>query len=223
MNRHPLATVLLWVAALPSASANDANNDALVARAQQRWEQSPHGAWLARILPPSTTPARLPEAGSRGAQLLVRYCVQCHHLPSPAMHSADKWTKVVDRMKLRMEGRGNMGSLMKNMMDSVEAPGEEETHALLAYLRRNSQKPIETRRYPDLATAGWTFREACSQCHALPEPTSRQPGQWRGIVERMERNMAWMNRVVGSRRGAREPQFEIEGIVAYLERNARRN
>ncbi|HMZ84465.1 MAG TPA: hypothetical protein PLC93_09200 [Rhodocyclaceae bacterium] len=126
-------------------------------------------------------------------------------------------------MKLRMEGRGNMGSLMKNMMDTVEAPSEEETHALLAYLRRHSQKPIETRRYPDLATAGWTFREACSQCHALPEPASRQPGQWRSIVERMERNMAWMNRVVGSKRDAREPQFEIEGIVAYLERNARRN
>lgn len=220
MNRHPLVAALLWVAPFPIVAADMANNVALVARAQQRWEQSAHGAWLSRILPPSTRPARLPEAESRGAQLLLRYCVQCHHLPSPTMHHAERWSKIVDRMVLRMMGRGNMGALMKDMMASVAAPGEEETHDLLDYLQRNAQEPIRTRRYPDLATAGRSFREACSQCHVLPDPASRRRSEWRGIVERMSRNIQWMNRVVGSRPDAREPQFAVDEIVGYLERNA---
>ena len=223
MNRHPLVAALLWVAPLPIDAVDMANNVALVARAQQRWERSAHGAWLSRILPPSTTPARLPEAESRGAQLLLRYCVQCHHLPSPAMHHAEKWPRILDRMVLRMKGRGNMGTLMKDMMDSVAAPSEEETHALLDYLQNHAQKPIQTRRYPDLATVGRSFREACSQCHILPDPASHKPQEWRDIVERMSRNMLWMNRVVGSRPDALEPQLAVDEIVGYLERNARQN
>jgi len=223
MNRHPLVAALLWVAPLPVVAADMANNVALVARAQQRWEQSAYGAWLSRILPPSTTPARLPKAESRGAQLLLRYCVQCHHLPSPAMHNAAKWPKIVDRMVSRMKGRGNRGALMKDMMASVAAPGEEEMHALLDYLQSNAQTPIRTRRYPDLETAGRSFREACSQCHVLPDPASREPQEWRDIVERMSRNMQWMNRVVGSQPEAREPQIAVEEIIGYLERTSRHN
>lgn len=124
-------------------------------------------------------------------------------------------------MVLRMKGRGNMGTLMKDMMDSVAAPSEEETHALRDYLQNNAQKPIQHRRYPDLATAGCSFREACSQCHVLPDPASRKPQEWGGVVERMSRNMQWMNRVVGAQPNAREPQLAVDEIVGYLERNAR--
>lgn len=222
MNRHPLVATLLWVA-LPIYAADIENNGALVARAQQRWEQSEHGAWLSRILPPAATPERLPEPESRGAQLLLRYCVQCHHLPSPAMHHAEKWPRIVDRMVLRMKGHGNMGALMKDMMGGVAWPSEEETHALLDYLQQHAQLPIQESRYADLATAGRSFREACSQCHVLPDPASRKPQEWRDIVERMSRNMQWMNRVVGSRPDAREPQLAVEEIVGYLERHARGN
>jgi len=42
----------------------------------------------------------------------VRYCVQCHNLPNPAMHHAGKWPGIVERMVLRMHGRGNLGTLM---------------------------------------------------------------------------------------------------------------
>jgi hypothetical protein len=38
----------------------------------------------------------------------------------------------------------------------------------------------------------------------------------------MERNMAWMNRVVGSKPVPGEPQLRIEEINAFLARHARK-
>ena len=92
------------------------------AEARKRWESSPHGPMLERILPPAFAPAELPDPGSEGARLTLRYCVQCHNLANPAMHHAAKWPAVVDRMVVRMEGRGNMGTLMSEMMAGVKAP-----------------------------------------------------------------------------------------------------
>src|SRR5882672_1774172 len=91
------------------------------AAARQRWADSPHGPMLERILPPGFAPSMLPQPNSRGAQLALRYCVQCHNLPNPAMHHAEKWPPVVERMVLRMQGRGNLGTLMSEMMAGVQA------------------------------------------------------------------------------------------------------
>ena len=76
------------------------------AEARKRWESSPHGPMLERILPPTFAPAELPEPASEGARLTLRYCVQCHNLANPAMHHAAKWPAVVERMVLRMEEIG---------------------------------------------------------------------------------------------------------------------
>lgn len=219
------AALLAAFATTPPVAATadgEADPETHLAAALQRWEESPHGAWLARILPPSKTPATLPDPASPGARLAVRYCVQCHHLPNPAMHHADKWRKVLDRMVPRMRGEGNMGALMKNMMGDVLAPTEEEVHVLLEYLQAHSQRAIDPALYPDLATRGRAFRDACDQCHALPDPRSRRAADWPAIVERMERNMQWMNRVVGSRRDAREPELRVPDILDYLTRHAPR-
>src|SRR4051812_29924040 len=118
------------------------------AEARKRWESSPHGPMLERILPPTSAPSELPEPGSRGALLTLRYCVQCHNLPNPAMHHAAKWPAIVDRMVVRMEGRGNLGPLMSEMMAGVKAPSARETETLVGYLRRHGQKPLDPRRYP---------------------------------------------------------------------------
>ena len=89
-----------------SAFAADAPE---IAKARQLWSESPHGRMLERILPPAIAPNELPEPGSEGARLTVRYCVQCHHLPNPRMHTADKWSGIVERMVWRMQGKGNLG------------------------------------------------------------------------------------------------------------------
>ena len=100
-----LVTCLCAAARCAAADAPPApGSDAGVARAKQLWAQSPHGPMLERILPPSIGPDDLPEPGSEGARLTARYCVQCHHLPNPEMHTPARWNNIVVRMVWR-EGR----------------------------------------------------------------------------------------------------------------------
>jgi hypothetical protein len=191
--------------------------------AKKRWADSPHGPMLERILPPTFEARQLPERDSAGAELTIQYCVQCHNLPNPAMHNAAKWPRVVDRMVLRMEGRGNMGSLMNDMMAGVKAPTVEEKRTLVAYLRKYAQKPLDPLRYPDVnRPEGEAFRLACSQCHVLPDPKRHTVAEWRAVVTRMQENMEWMNRVVGSKPIPGEPQLRVEEINAFLAKHARR-
>jgi len=194
-----------------------------IAEAKRRWESSPHGPMLERILPPTFAAHQLPQRDSRGARLLLAYCVQCHNLPNPAMHHAAKWPGIVQRMVLRMEGRGNMGTLMAEMMAGVKAPSAEDTKTIVAYLRRHSQKPLDPGRYPELnRPSGEAFRVACNQCHVLPDPKRYTAQEWRVVVARMQENMEWMNRVVGSKPLPGETRLPVEEINAFLAKHARK-
>ena len=194
-----------------------------ISDARQRWESSPHGPMLERILPPTFDAKQLPEPTSEGARLTLRYCVQCHNLANPAMHHAAKWPAVVERMVLRMEGRGNLGRLMSEMMAGVKAPSEDETRSIVAYLQKYAQTPLDTQRYPEVnRPSGEAFRLACNQCHVLPDPKRHTADEWPKVVARMQENMEWMNRVVGSQPVPGEPQLRIEEINAFLRRYARR-
>ena len=191
--------------------------------ARKRWESSPHGPMLERILPPTFAPTELPEPGSEGARLTLRYCVQCHNLANPAMHHAAKWPAVVDRMVVRMEGRGNMGTLMSEMMAGVKAPREEETQAIVSYLQKYAQTPLDTRRYPEVnRPSGEAFRLACNQCHVLPDPKRHTADEWPKVVARMQENMEWMNRVVGSKPVPGEPELRVAEINAFLAKYAKK-
>jgi cytochrome c2 len=191
--------------------------------ARKRWAESKHGPMLERIIPPGFSAKMLPEPASRGAQLTARYCVQCHHLANPAMHDARRWPSVVRRMVPRMEGKGNLGALMAEMMAGVQAPTPEEEKAIIAYHRRHAQKPLDPARYPEVnAPSGESFRLACNQCHVLPDPQRHTATEWRAVVARMQTNMEWMNRVVGNRPVPGEPQLRIEDINAFLARYARK-
>ena len=194
-----------------------------IAEAKKRWADSPHGPLLERILPPTFEAQGLPEPDAEGAGLTLRYCVQCHNLPNPAMHHAAKWRGIVERMAKRMEGRGNIGTLMEEMMVGVKAPRAEETRVLVAYLRKHSQRPLDPKRYPDLGRAsGEAFRLACNQCHVLPDPRRHTAREWRSVVARMQENMEWMNRVVSSRPAPGELRLRVEEINAFLAKYARK-
>ena len=220
MKRFALALPAV-LALAATAVAQDAEQ--LVAQAKRRWADSPHGPMLERILPPTFDPDQLPEPGSSGADLLVRYCVQCHNLPNQAMHHAAKWPTIFERMVVRMRGKGNMGELMHEMMAGVQAPTQEEAGILLAYLRKHGQKPIDPKKYPEIFSAeGQSFKLACEQCHVLPDPMRHTAAEWPAVVARMERNMEWMNRVVGNQHPPDEPQLRIDEINAFLVKRARK-
>jgi hypothetical protein len=209
-------TALLLLAFTASPGANEIDD------ARKRWAASPHGPMLERILPPTFEAHQLPEPDSRGARLALRYCVQCHNLPNPAMHHAEKWPGVVERMVLRMEGRGNLGALMSEMMAGVEAPDEADRALIVAYFAKHAQKPLDVARYPELnRPSGEAFRLACNQCHVLPDPQRYSAAEWPSVVSRMQENMEWMNRVVGSRPSPGEPQLRVEEINAFLRKYAR--
>src|SRR5688572_10710158 len=212
------ALCLSCLVVLASAAAADE-----LAEARLRWASSPHGPMLERILPPSFDPADLPEARSEGARLTLRYCVQCHNLANPAMHHAEKWPGIVQRMVLRMEGRGNLGELMAEMMGGISAPSAEESRAIVGYLQKHSQAPLDPERYPEVnRPSGEAFRLACNQCHVLPDPKRHTAAEWPRVVARMQENMQWMNRVVSSKPVPGEPQLRLDEINAFLRKYARR-
>ncbi len=201
-------------------AANAWAQDAETAR--QRWMAGPLGPTLERILPPAVEPRTLPEPSSTGAALVVRYCVQCHNLPSPAMHPATKWPAVVERMAVRMRGKGNLGKVMSELMAGVEAPSAEEQKTLVAYLARHALEPLDPARVPEVRKPeAEPFRLACQQCHVLPDPRRHRAAEWPKVVARMQEHMEWMNRVVGSKPVPGEPQLRIEDINAFLARNAK--
>lgn len=219
-----IAGRLLWllIASLSCSGIAHAAESPESAQARRLWAQSPHGAMLERILPPAIDAPQLPEPQSPGARLAARYCVQCHHLPSPQMHTAARWTAVVERMLWRMQGKGNLGPLMKEMMAQVETPSDADLATLTTYLRKHAQREIDP-KHPALQTrAGQIYSLACSQCHALPDPQRHSAREWPDVVKRMQVHMTWANTIVGVRELRTEPELDTAEIIRLLQRHARR-
>ncbi|MBI3606340.1 MAG: cytochrome c [Nitrospirae bacterium] len=151
-------------------------------------------------LPPGITPERLPDPNSPGATLLIRYCTQCHNLPAPAMHTAEEWPAVEARMFNRMammSGMGGMGGMMRRRMMPIRAPAGEEQETILAYLQGHALRPANVEALGPPDTPGLAlFRQTCSQCHALPDPTLHTADEWPVVVDRMRKNMRAMDRRV---------------------------
>jgi cytochrome c2 len=141
------------------------------------------------VPPPGMSPEALPEPGSAGAQLVARFCAQCHDLPSPRFKTAPQWPLVLERMLAHMEHmRGGMMG-----MPPVAAPALDETNTLLAYLQAYAMRPAapsELALGPQAQRA--VFVVTCSQCHTLPSPRLHPSDAWPGIVARMRAHMRHM-------------------------------
>jgi cytochrome c2 len=99
-------------------------------------------------------------------------------------------------------------------MMGVEAPSQKELKALISYLQRHAQKPIDPEKYADLSTrAGAAFRATCGQCHTLPDPRQHTAQEWPGVVARMGRHLA----------AVKEPPDEtvFSQIIGFLQRHSR--
>lgn len=132
-------------------------------------------------MPPGIDPTNLPAPQSEGAQLIQRYCSQCHNLPAPGLHTAPEWPTVVARMNHRMQMMSDQGGMW--MMRDIEAPSQQELEALIKYLQANALKVMEITEHPNIDTtpAGIAFQQTCSRCHSLPDPgqhTADEGRQW---------------------------------------------
>jgi len=170
-------------------------------------------------LPPGIKAENLPDRRSTGAKLLNSYCTQCHNLPSPLMHTAEEWPTVEVRMFSRIQMMGSMrgmmgGRRMRGMMD-IRVPSKEEEAAILSYLQKHALKPATVETLGPLDTPGLSlFRQTCSQCHALPDPTLHMADEWADIVVRMQKNMEIMGKPVIT-------DQEGDEIAEYLSKHSR--
>lgn len=80
---------------------------------------------------PTAAPS-LPEADSRGARLIGKYCAQCHAPPSPSLHTAEEWAGVTQRM------RGHIGELAASGV-GVQMPDASDLNALTQYLSKHGR------------------------------------------------------------------------------------
>lgn len=158
-------------------------------------------------LPPSgVEPGDLPEPQSQGAKLSAKYCAQCHDLPAPTAHSATDWPSVVRRMWLRMDA----------LPDSyhVEVPTRAERSTMLSYLTGHALEVSGATLPPGAGREA--FSEACSQCHALPDPRVHSSQDWPAVFQRMERNIERMKLKPMTRE-------QTAGVLHYLQDVASRH
>jgi cytochrome c5 len=157
------------------------------------------------LLPPGLSPDSLPDPHSRGAQMLIAYCPQCHMLPSPASHASQDWPSVARRMWVRIDMmHGDLG---------VSVPAEGDRIAMLNYLMAHALKVAE--HLPE-GPGKNVFSAMCSRCHLLPDPRTHSPADWIAVIERMERNMQRM-KVSGL------SHEQTVSIIQYLQTASRRS
>lgn len=174
------------------------------------------GPGMMGSFPPASDPASLPEFHSEGAQLLQVFCIQCHGLPGPGLHTVEEWPAVVGRMNMRMQMMGHMGMMMggMGMMGRIEAPSERELDVILSYLQQHAQRPIGEELRGALETkVGHVFQSICAQCHALPDPKQHTAQEWPVVVGRMKVHETILGKLVPDETETRE-------IIGFLRQYA---
>jgi cytochrome c5 len=150
-------------------------------------------------LPPEGTRLEdLPDPESAGAIAVQRYCVACHAIPQPTMHSATDWPSVARRMWLRM------GQLGPDYV--VPNPEMGERIVILDYLTANAFQVATS--LPE-GPGRQFFQDTCGQCHELPDPRQHSEEDWFVVVRRMNQHM---QEILGTTLSAED----IERVVRYL-------
>jgi cytochrome c5 len=154
----------------------------------------------------------LPEPESKGAELYLKYCSQCHVLPSPKAHSAREWIESFGRMDDRMQMVGRMKMMKMCRMMNVVTPEAAEKEIILAYLQKHALKVINKGELPAPESKGaLLFKDTCSQCHDLPAPQNYTAKEWPLIVEKMD------DIIRDSKQGTPLSDEDKERITQYLQ------
>jgi hypothetical protein len=183
----------------------------------QRWRLV---ASTATGLPPNSYRlADLPEPEARGALLQQVYCVQCHGVSSPRMHTSEEWPILIRRMNMRMRtlrdrlgGETIEGAVDEMLMAGLQAaniPTAEDQDSLIAYFTRHGLPPAEPGEIgngPD----DLLYMEYCSLCHEAPSRTAHGPEGAEALVYRMSAMMEMLDMVPPS-------EAEKQRLVRYLQ------
>lgn len=206
INTHAFVFLLFFL----SLSCKGQNQD------QNTWSSE------ALIMPQGVNPDSLPDPLSEGAKLEIRFCSQCHGIPSPANHTSSDWVPVFRRMILLMNrsnsmgmmGRGMMnGRMPMGMMHGIEVPDVTQQKELLAYLQAHALVSVNEKDIPQSdSQEAKLFAQKCSQCHALPSPSQHTASQWPSVVNRMRQHII-QNHLSLTEEQAKE-------ISDYLEKHA---
>ena len=89
--------------------------------------------WMFDHWMPVVGAARLPEADSEGAELLVGACSACHAAPHPQLHTRGEWGRVISAMTRHIEQSD--GGIPK----CVAQPSEGQLQTILDYLVRHAR------------------------------------------------------------------------------------
>ena len=136
-------------------------------------------------MPPELAPGLFPEPGSAGAQLVARYCGQCHFAPAPGHHTATEWPKVLERMDLLIEVTARFGRQLK----PLEVPSRSERALIAEYLAAHALRPLA-----DPSAAPADYRVLCGDCHAAPDPAAYRNADWPALLARMTTHRQTMAR-----------------------------
>lgn len=146
----------------------------------------------------------IPEAEGRSSGLYDAACAFCHDLPDPGSHDEVEWGFVVDRMEElinELKGRENM----------VVVPWDEGIRKVIVdYLARHSFKGMDPGDLPKSPGKGAKlFREVCSACHTLPDPSMHSLVVWEYVVSKMQNFQKEMGLPVMT-------EEEVAALMVYL-------
>ena len=184
----------------PASKPADTTSTSVGVSGLNRQDELVLAAAKVALPPPGVTAADLPDPTTMGAQLVGRYCGQCHNMPSPQMHSATDWPGIARRMWLRME-------LLPATLE-VNVPTAAERLAILEYLNTNALRVSGSTLPPGQGREA--FAQTCSRCHALPDPRVHSREDWATVYARMERNMERM-------KVPPPPREQATDILLYLQ------
>ena len=203
-----IATLVTGIVCGPVACRQTPSPDSTAQRTRNGWLNRQDELLLAAanvaLPPPGIEAVDLPDPGSPGAQLVARYCGQCHNMPSPQMHSATDWPVIARRMWLRME-------LLSPSLD-VKVPTLAERFTLLNYLTANALK-VSGSNLPS-GVGREAFAQVCSRCHALPDPRVHSRADWPTVFARMEQNMVRMQVPPPTREQATDLLLYLQAVEA---------
>ena len=88
------------------------------------------------IMPSGFFSHQLEDRESPGAIKFMTFCMQCHSLPDPKLHSAKEWPAVVVNMMDKMQRK----ALYKRK--SISVPKNEEVDQIIAYLSLHGLRDV---------------------------------------------------------------------------------